>query len=41
VLIGGRSTYIRVEREEAININNAFDWMVAESHAMADRKGKP
>lgn len=34
-LIGGRSTYIRVEREDAININDALDWMVAESHAMA------
>lgn len=39
-LIGGRSTYIRVERAEAININNAFDWMVAESHVMAECKGR-
>jgi CMP-N-acetylneuraminic acid synthetase len=39
-LIGGRSTYIRVMREEAININNAFDWMVAESHVMAKVKGR-
>lgn len=35
VLIGGRSTYIQVERLDAININNAFDWMVAETRAKA------
>ena len=38
-LIGGRTTYIRVRREEAININDAFDWTVAESHAMPEREG--
>jgi CMP-N,N'-diacetyllegionaminic acid synthase len=38
VLIGRRSTYIRVEREEAININTAFDWTVAEAHAPANRR---
>jgi CMP-N,N'-diacetyllegionaminic acid synthase len=39
-LIGGRSTYIRVEREEAININDAYDWMVAESRVMAECRGR-
>lgn len=38
-LIGGRSTYIRVERDEAININDAFDWMVAETHVIAECGG--
>jgi CMP-N,N'-diacetyllegionaminic acid synthase len=38
VLIGGRTTYIRVEREDAVNINTEFDWMVAETHVTANRR---